>query len=150
LTGFLGGAVLRSLCILPDLAARDWQTLWPSDYVQRFVVFSFWIVILLFWFAIRHTGKFRDFVAALFVGGLMGVIFSSTLAQVLPLVDQVIPWGNWPGANVLSWGVLGGILGLLSALLSGRGRRVMQAIGEKFGMIAHWLRLRPLANLLEI
>jgi hypothetical protein len=150
LTGLLSGLLLRAICILPDLAARNWQADRPSDYVQKFSVYSFWLVILIFWFMLRHNGKFRDFVAALFAGALIGLVAFGTLAQVIPLVDQFIPWGTWPGANVLSWGIVGGFLGLVVALLNGRARRFIQTLGEKLAKVAYGLRLRPLANLLEI
>jgi hypothetical protein len=149
-TGFLGGMLLRVGCILPDQAARNWQPERPEDYVRSFSIFSFWLMILILWFAIRHTGKFRDFLAALGVGSLGGLLLASTLAQILPWVDQVIPWGTWPGSAVLTWGILGGWLGLVAALLTGRGRAAVQSLGEIFGRCARWLRLKPLANLLEI
>ncbi len=148
-TGLLGGLLLRGLCILPDMAARDWQEIRPENYVQKFSIFSFWMVILAFWFAIRKEGKFRDFVAALFVGALAGLVLSSTLAQILKWENYFIPWGTWPGSGVLAWGVFGAILGLLISLFGQRGRQLVSQVGDAFGRGARMLRLRPLATLLE-
>ncbi len=147
--GFLGGLLLRAVLLLPDLAARNWQSVRPDNYVQKFSVLTFWIAILALWFIIRHTGKLRDFVAAFFVGSFTGLILASSLGQVLPVLDRLIPGGPWPGSEVLTWAVLGGGLGLAISLLGPAGRQLISQLSEKLGRAARFLRLQPLANLLE-
>jgi hypothetical protein len=147
LAGFLGGAILRTLCILPDMAARGWQSGRPENYVQKFAMLSFWAAILILWFIIRGTGKLRDFAAALFVGALIGILASTTLAQFLPAVDQLA--GDWLGAGILSWSLLGAALGVVVSLLGTGGRSAMGQLTDALAKAARWLKLRPLARLLE-
>lgn len=146
--GCLTGLLLRLLCSLPDFAARHSPSLPLNSYSQRFMLLTFWIVVLALWFLLRKTGKLRDYVAATIVGTLGGLILTGTLAQLLPILDELVSWGQWPGSALLSWSVLGAGVGLLISLCGTRGRALMSALSESLGKVAGWFRLPPLARFL--
>lgn len=146
--GFLAGMIARLFCILPDMAARYGTSLPVSSYVQRFTLLTFWIVILIFWYGIRQQGKLRDYVSAAITGGFAGLIGMSTLAQMMPFLDELASWGDWPGSAVLSWSLLGAGVGLLISLCGQRGRAMMTAVSESLGKLAGWIRWKPLAHFL--
>lgn len=146
--GCLLGLLLRLICTIPDYAARYSPVLPTGSYVLKFATCSFWVVILVLWFLLRKEGKLRDFVSAILVGGLGGMILMGTLAQLLPFLDNAASWGSWPGSAFLSWSLLGAGVGLLVSLCGTRGRAVMSTISESLGRFVGWLRWRPLARFL--
>ena len=146
--GSLTGLLLRLGCILPDYAARYSTTLTEGSYTRKFMLVSFWVMILLFWFLIRKTGKPLDYLAAAIVGSLVGLVLTGTLAQLLPILDQAGSIGHWPGAPLLSWGLFGAGIGLLVSLSGSRGRALMATLSEGLARLATWFRLPPLARFL--
>lgn len=146
--GCLAGLLVRLFCMLPDYAARYSTALPPGSYTKRFMLVSFWIVILVLWYALRKTGKLRDYLAATIVGALGGMIITGTIAQLLPAFDEALGLGTWPGAALITWSLLGAGVGLLISLCGSRGRALMSAVSEGLGKLAGWIRLPPLARFL--
>lgn len=144
--GCLAGLLLRLGCMLPDYGARHSVALPALGYTMRFMLLTFWIVILVFWFLLRKTSRVSDYLAAAIVGGLTGMILMGTFAQLLPWVDQLVTLGNWPGSSLISWSILGALVGLFLSCCGLRGKRIMMSISECVGRIAGWLRLPPLAR----
>lgn len=146
--GLLTGLLVRLLAALPNYFARHSPVLPAGSYVLKFALSSFWIVILVLWFLLRKQGKLRDYLAAILVGGLGGLILMGTLAQLLPFLDEAASWGSWPGSAFLSWSLLGAGVGLLVSLCGTRGRAVMSTLSESLGKVVGWFRWKPLARFL--
>ena len=153
LLGLFSGLLIR-LAILPvDLIARGGAES-AGGYVSRFSFMLAWVGAVVLAYSVWRRKESQLIPAGLIVGGLLGLAFSATLANLVLVVDGLAP-RLAPGipsqaAALVAWAALGLAAVLLLRVAGSWGREVLCGWSATLRGALGRVGLAPLGNWLEV